>query len=238
MNDFYSTVEQVFHDWRYDNPKILYGLIRSLKPAVVVEVGMYRGYSASWMAKALQENGTGHLYGIDNFSLTEHVARYGDPRAHLESNLRTLGVRDTITILEGDSDKVLWPVSVDFAYIDGFHSYLTTWHDFQQCAQQGAECICFDDTTQSVGPRLLMGEIRERGQWDVIDVRRDCGMTICMRRKVKGPITFSQELPDNPGVDLQQLTDLEQQLHLSLAQRTTGVDYAPIMDLLCEGRAE
>ena len=66
--DFFKRVDEVFHDWKYDHPRILYALIRSLKPLVVVEVGTYRGYAAAWMARALQENGIGMLYCIDDFS--------------------------------------------------------------------------------------------------------------------------------------------------------------------------
>lgn len=236
--DFHLRIAQLYADWTYDNPIALYGLIRTLKPEAVVECGTYRGLSASWMARALQENGKGHLYGIDNFSLTDHEGRHGDARAHLQANLQALGVSDTITIIEGDSDKVTWPDKVDFAYIDGWHSYLATKHDFEQCVKRGAECIAFDDTMQSVGPRKLMQDIRLSGQWDVMDVRRHCGMTIAMRCLPKDAITFSQELPNNPGVDLQTLTDNEQALHLFAAQQLNGVDYSSIIPALCPGRKE
>ena len=36
--DFFKRVDEVFHDWKYDHPRVLYALIRSLKPLVVVEV--------------------------------------------------------------------------------------------------------------------------------------------------------------------------------------------------------
>lgn len=238
MSNFYQDIWEIHKDWCYGNPVILHGLIRSMKPYVVVEVGTYRGFSGSWMAQALKENGKGHLYCIDNFSLNDHRSRYGDARAHLESNLQMAGVRDHITILDGDSDKVAWPEKVDFAYVDGWHSYLAAKHDFEQCATRGAECICLDDVTQSVGPRMLMDDPKIREEWDIVFVNRDCGMAICMRKVKRGPVTFSQELPGHPGVDLQTLTKYEQGFHLAGIEPITGVNYTPVFHLLCDGRKE
>lgn len=236
MTDFHAKIWELHKDWCYGNPVILYGLVRSMKPKVIVEVGTYRGFSASWMAQALKENCGGRLYCIDNFSLTDHEARHGDARKHLDDNLRAVGVRDYITILDGDSDKVAWPERVDFAYVDGFHSYLAAKHDFEQCAKRGAECICLDDATQSVGPRMLMDDPKIREEWDIVFVNRDCGMAICMRKVQRGPITFSQEIPGHTGHDLQTMTKDEQMAHLCAAALVTGVSYWPITHLLHEGK--
>jgi tRNA A58 N-methylase Trm61 len=208
-----------------------------MKPQTVVEVGVYKGFTASWLARALQENGSGHLYGIDNFSLTDHETRLGtDARSHLRHNLESLGVDNVVTILDGDSDKVNWPEKVDFAYIDGWHSYLAAKYDFLQCAKRGAECVCFDDAVQSVGPRMLIQEIRDSGDWDVLTVDRDCGMAICMRKKKLRDITFSQELPNHPGVDLQALTREEQMEHLDDCSKINAVSYQRIRGALCSGK--
>lgn len=235
--NFNDEIEKLFHDWNYGHPKILYGLIRSMKPASIVEIGCYRGYASAWMAQALKENGSGRLYCIDNFSLTDHEARYGSARAHLEENLRTLAVREFVTILDGDSDKVAWPERVDFAYIDGWHSYTAVQRDFTNCLSRGAECICFDDTTTCVGPRLLIAQLRDTGAFDIIEVMRNNGLTILMCRGIQGPITFSQEQPDHPGIDPRILSRVEQQAHFEAVAKVTGVDYAPIMNLLHDGRA-
>lgn len=235
--NFHADIWELHKDWCYENPVILYGLIRSMKPQVVVEVGTYRGFSASWMAQALKENGSGHLYCIDNFSLRDHEGRHGDARAHLESNLRAMEVRDYITLLDGDADKVQWPDRVDFAYVDGWHSYLAAKHDFNRCAALGAECICLDDAVQSVGPRMLVQEdIRNSGDWDVLNVQRDCGMAVCMRKIPLGPITFSQELRDNTGVDLQTLTHDQQAEHFTAASDQNEVYYGAIYRHVCTGK--
>jgi hypothetical protein len=231
--DFYNHVNQLFHDWSYGHPHILYGLMRSMRPHVAVEIGTYRGFGASWMAKALQENNQGRLYCVDNFSLTDHEARYGDARRHLTENLTKLGVRDFVEILDGNSDEVKLPDTIDFAYIDGWHGYLAARTDFENCDKRGAECVCFDDTTQSAGPRMLVEEIRETGQWDVIEILRDCGMSICIRKQEKGPITFSQEIPPpHKGTILFELTAEQQKHHFEHASKLNKVRYDRVIPYL------
>lgn len=237
--DFYSNVGRVFSDWNYGHPIVLYGLIRSMKPDVIVEVGTYRGFGAAWMAKAVQENNKGRVYCIDNFSLTDHESRVGsDARTHLNRNLEALGVKEWTTLIDGDSDKIEWPRQIDFAYIDGWHGYTAVHRDFENCVERGAELIAFDDTTQSVGPRKLIQQIRELPDWDVLEVLRDCGMAICMRKKQKGPITFSQELPLSltTGVDLQTLTTQGQMDHLKAASKLNGIEYDDILKFICNGK--
>ena len=236
MSAFEHNIDAVFPDWSYGHPHVLHGLIRSMKPDVCVEVGTYLGFGAAWMAQALKLNGNGHLYCIDNFGLNDRPIQGGNPRKHLEENIATLGLTDWVTILEGDSSAVEWPEKVDFAYLDGWHGYLAVLHDWKQCEARGAECICLDDTVQSVGPRMLTMDVRMDGDWDVLDVLRDCGLSVCMRKLPKGPITFSQENPTHPGVDLQVVTKDYQVRHFDELSKRNRVNYAPIMHLLHKGR--
>src|SRR6516162_6551295 len=48
-----------------DGAWLLYGICRSVKPAVAVEIGSARGKSACYIGMALKENGWGRLYAID-----------------------------------------------------------------------------------------------------------------------------------------------------------------------------
>jgi len=235
MSDFYSTVRERFADWNYGHPLILHGFIRAMKPQVIVEVGLYRAFAACWMARALQENNTGRLYAIDNFTLTEHSHIYGDPRTHAESNLKACGVDGWVEIIEGNSDEVEWPEQVDVCYVDAWHSYTAAKQDFFKAVERGAYLIALDDTENCVGPRMLVEELRRLAfigghQWDVMDAHSDNGMTLFLKRQPRRLITFSQELPfPNPGVDLRPLTLEEQRLHFAEATLTTGVDYSPIL---------
>lgn len=220
--DFFTTVEALFHDWHYDHPRVLYSLIRALKPRTIVEIGTYRAYAACYMARALQENGNGSLYCIDNFTLTDHVGQYGDPVEHWRGNLRACGVEDRVGLIRGNSNEVQWPAHVDFAYIDGWHSFSAASFDFHNCHIRGATCICLDDTLNCIGPRKLVAEI-SRQEWDVITLPNDNGLSIC-QRKVKRRVTFSQELP-GPGTVLTNATDGQIQDHLDEASNHNGVDY-------------
>lgn len=228
---FLETVEARFHDWNYHHPRIIYQLMRALKPEFAIEVGSYRGYCACYMARAFQEMNRGRLYCIDDFSLTDHVAKYGDPQKHWEDNLKACGVRDWVTLLNGRSDSVLWPAKVDFAYIDGWHSFEVVEHDFRACESRGARCICLDDTINCVGPRLLVSRLRDplfenTTKWQSIDIPCDNGLTIFMRNDPKIDVTFSQELRNIPGTDLSVMTPAQRAAHFKEAYTQTGLDYS------------
>src|SRR5207302_4750615 len=43
----------------------LYGLVRALRPAVVVETGVAAGATSAYVLAALEDNGVGHLHSVD-----------------------------------------------------------------------------------------------------------------------------------------------------------------------------
>lgn len=233
--NFFETVERIFHDWHYDHPRILYALIRALKPKTVFEVGTYRGYAACYMAQALKDNEVGHLWCIDNFTLLDHVARYEDPVQHWKNNLAMCDVSRFATLVVGESTKVFLPDSVDFAYIDGWHSYIAAKHDFDMCAAKGATCICLDDTLNCIGPRKLVSEL-DPAVWNVITLPNDNGLSIC-HKKVDRRVTFSQEFLNHPGVDITAFSEKEVEGHLIIAAEANGVDYSKFITTALPSRA-
>lgn len=234
MSDFYTIVDQVFRDWNYSSPRILHSLIRALKFETHVDCGTYRGLSACWTAQAMKENGSGKVHCIDNWSLTEHVERCGDPRTHAESNMVACGVRDWIEIHQGPtSDPAMWPSKVDSAYIDAWHSYLAAKTDMQAAMGRGARFVALDDTENCVGPRMLVDELLSNSgfcrEWECLNLHSDNGLTIFLKKQPRRPITFSQELPPPcSGVDLRPLTIEQQKQHFSEASIHTGIDYSPL----------
>jgi hypothetical protein len=221
--NFFETVERVFETWHYDHPRILYALMRSLKPKVAVEVGTYRGYAACYMAQALKENGAGHLYCIDDFS--EGMQKKYDAN-HWHANLAACRVSEWATLLVGKSSEVEWPVTVDFAYIDGWHGYKDVSADFRAAAFRGAECICLDDTESTVGPSLFVQRMRGSYTWDVCEILRDCGLAVFIRRKAKKPVGFCQEPNSNSGVVMTEWTTEQKRDLLTNLAVETGVDYS------------
>ena len=205
-------IEDRFPDWHYDHPRILYALIRAMKPEVCVEVGTYRGYAACYIAEALRKNGKGHLYCIDDWSLTEHQHIYGDAKDHFIGNITHCGYEDLITVIEGNSFDVDWPEKVDFAYIDGWHSYAMVTEDFKRAATQGATVMCFDDVIGTIGPRMLMDELRGSENWGVSIIDSDGGLGIVTRMDTRRKVKFGQEFDmPNTGTQLHEMTKGQQQ---------------------------
>jgi len=223
---FFETVEAVFHDWNYPYPKLLYALIRTIKPETVVEVGTYRGYAAAYMARAVQENNFGRVYCIDDFSLDDHRAKYGDPVLHWEGNLHKCGVLDWTKLLVGKSDSVEWPDKVDFAYIDGWHSYKAVYHDFNKCDNRGVNTIVFDDIISAVGPRQFVSELIEVGDWNVLKIYEGNGLAICTRKRVSPPVEFVQEFDTTPGLVIRGMGRELASRYLDDVGRKTGIAYS------------
>lgn len=224
--EFFDKVESLYKDWQYDHPRVLYSLIKLLKPERVLEVGTFIGYGACYMARALQENGKGHLFCIDNWQLPNPAWRAGSVKEHFERSLSECGVRDLVTLIEGDSLSIPFPDSIDFAYIDGWHSYDSVRSDFERCHQAGARVICLDDAISVVGPRMLVDDLRGKGEWNVVQLPSAAGLAICTRLALSD-ITFSQELPlPNPGVCIDTLSADQRAQHFRDATEITGNDYS------------
>jgi hypothetical protein len=111
--------------------EVLYYLIRSLRPLVVVETGVAAGFSTAYMLQALQNNSCGHLYSVDLPSRRPggYLAADGkrDP-VHLAREVGTGFViperlKHRWTLLEGTSKDLLPPLLDRFDHIDFF------WHD-------------------------------------------------------------------------------------------------------------
>lgn len=120
---------------------MLYLLVRKHKPEVVVETGVARGTSSSYILQAMHENGSGHLYSID--LPAESVAVDDDPDR--ESHRFTLAdgqthqqyevgyvvpdyLRDRWTLTLEDARTALPPLlekleKIDFFYHDSLHTY-------------------------------------------------------------------------------------------------------------------
>lgn len=178
-DEFIEEVERI--PYRYRAPRILYGLIRWLEPDVIVEVGTHIGYAACWMGRALEENGHGRLYCIDNWCWTEH-----DQKAQWEVNLAACGVRDVVTLIEGRSQEVCWPESIDFAYVDGNHTYPTSTLDCIKAKRLGAAVIAIHDTVACEGTARMARTVRYLWHdWDVLEDNAEQGLLIAKRQEPK-----------------------------------------------------
>jgi predicted O-methyltransferase YrrM len=104
-----------------DYGPLYYGLVRALRPKVIVETGVLHGYTTAWIAAGAQETGA-EFYAIDNFSESN--------RQTTVDSLSRCGVSESISLLCGDSIEILTHLSdegklqdLGMAVFDDEHTY-------------------------------------------------------------------------------------------------------------------
>lgn len=90
--------------------ELTYLLLRKLRPATVMELGTFHGWSTTWLLSALRDNGTGHLWSFDR---TDTVVR----------NVPAELAGDRWTFVLGDVRANLGqvPPAVDYLFVDADH---------------------------------------------------------------------------------------------------------------------
>ncbi len=96
-----------------DAGRLLYALTRAIRPQVVVEFGTSFGISTIYLAAAVTDNGTGHVY-------TTELS--GKKVAAAQANLEEAGVSGPVTILPGEALETLADVTgpVGLVLLDGW----------------------------------------------------------------------------------------------------------------------
>lgn len=90
--------------------EITYLLLREYRPATVMELGTFHGWSTTWLLSALRDNGTGHLHSFDR---VDTVLR--NVPAGLSDGRWTFRQGDVRTNLG------LVPPAVDYLFVDADH---------------------------------------------------------------------------------------------------------------------
>jgi predicted O-methyltransferase YrrM len=190
----FSALENIdFRSGLGDCAFLLYGLVKSIKPRVVVEIGSARGRSACFMGMALKENGSGKLYAIDPHVRTawnddESVETYGC----LVENIDKCDLQDFVQIVRDNSEGAgrNWSTPIDVLFIDGDHSYAGVKRDWELFAPhvQPFGVTIFHDTLWDLRPdprysRPDMGvptfveELRAQG-YPVITLDKNFGVSL------------------------------------------------------------
>jgi len=176
-----------------DSANLLYGLVRSMKPATCVEIGSARGKSACYIGTALAENGRGRLYAIDPHRSTDwNDAESADTLETLRTNVTALGLSDYVTIVRSTSAEAAqgWQMPIDLLFIDGDHSYegvKCDWDLFVPYVQPFG-IVVFHDTAWEIaehrvqaradmGVPRFVDELRDSG-YPVITIDRDYGVSL------------------------------------------------------------
>lgn len=143
--------------------ELLHGFVRAIKPKVVVETGTHKGFSALVIAKALQQNGEGHLYTVD---MKDHQAR---------ALLQKFGVAQFVTVSNMHSSQFLRAVHkdvvIDLLWLDADHTKEAVLEEFTIAAPhlRAGSYIGFHDTIIDPREDAAVQEIRKRNpSWDYI----------------------------------------------------------------------
>lgn len=89
-----------------DVVKLLGFILGIVKPVNILEIGMAVGFSASFMAGFIPENG--HITTIDRYPYMIERAK---------ANFKRLSLEDKITIVEGDANDVLKNIQGEFDFV-------------------------------------------------------------------------------------------------------------------------
>lgn len=113
----------------------LYLLVRIARPAVVVETGTRWGLGSYFIARALEENGSGRLFTFD-LGVAGSRAEYSWPQGETElAFLLPPRLRSLTTVVEGDAlatlpEQLPRCPPVDLFYHDSHHSFDHMWAEF------------------------------------------------------------------------------------------------------------
>ena len=93
--------------------RLLYALVRAIRPETVVEFGMSLGLSGIHLASAVRDNGTGRVITTELSAVKVAAAK---------RNFADAGLDDVITVLEGDALQTLTGLDgpVGFVLLDGW----------------------------------------------------------------------------------------------------------------------
>jgi predicted O-methyltransferase YrrM len=176
-----------------DSAWLLYGICRSLKPQVAVEIGSARGKSACYVGTALKQNGSGHLYAVDPHTTTSwNDSNSVNTFDIMRANLAALDLNDTVTILRQFSDVAIEsvPKPIDMIFIDGDHTYEGVKADWDLYTPHMSQFgwVVFHDTLWDIRPdprwqRDDMGvprfveELRKSG-YPVLTIDKDFGVSL------------------------------------------------------------
>jgi predicted O-methyltransferase YrrM len=128
--------------------RLLYSLVRAVRPTTVVEFGMSYGISTLHLAAAVRDNGVGQVY------TTELSAR---KLAVAAETFVAAGVDDLITILSGDALETLKTVTgeIGIVFLDGWKElYLPVLRLIEPQLRHGALILADNANTAGVGTYL------------------------------------------------------------------------------------
>ncbi|MFJ5819083.1 O-methyltransferase [Streptomyces sp. NPDC093108] len=143
-----DAAQEIYMPVSADGGKLLYNLIRAIKPSNVVEFGTSYGISTLHLAAAVRDNGTGQV-------ITTEMSR--TKAASARETFAATGLDDVITVLEGNALQTLAALRqpVDFLFLDGWKDLcLPVLQLLEPRIAPGTLVVADDVDLPSLGPYL------------------------------------------------------------------------------------
>lgn len=146
--------------------ELVYGLVRALKPGLVVETGAYHGSTSEVIGNALEDNGEGHLFSIE---VDERWVKAAKERtAHLPR----------VTIIHEnsfDTAQHWWAPPIDLLIVDGSDERENEFKAFRRFLAPDALVLRHDALR---GTPVLLGELEGL---DTVILRTPRGISLSQR---------------------------------------------------------
>ena len=133
---------------------LLYSLVRMIRPAQVIEIGVSGGHSTVWIAQALEDNGTGNLCAVDSWAGRPEGTPWPEYKDAAVERLRAAGVLHRVTLIRMDSTAYLrtrLSGNVEIVWIDGGHTYDQALADIREALRVASRLVIVHDATNIEG---------------------------------------------------------------------------------------
>jgi glycosyltransferase involved in cell wall biosynthesis/predicted O-methyltransferase YrrM len=141
-------IDDLHSCWK-GHKKFAQWLMTSVKPKVVVDLGVDHGYST--FCFGIPRVGQ-KVYGIDTFEGDQYAGQRDSDQlyAHVNQKARETGLDDAVTFIKGTFDDVAkeWDKTIDVLHIDGDHAYESVKNDYETWSKFLSEdgVVLFHDT--------------------------------------------------------------------------------------------
>lgn len=188
----------IMEKWSQEHGKLLQHIIEFNQYKVCVEVGVAFGTTTLYLCEGAKKHG-GHIFGFDIWDVHgqnrqfKQISSKEDVENYLRSrNLYNFSLEKIDTKSEKFKERIKELGIIDFAFIDGCHSYIGLKNDFDVIYPNLSKfgTIVFHDTLKIDGCREFVLDLRTKyydGTFDIIDfpwgnLERRVGISILVKR--------------------------------------------------------
>ncbi len=165
LNELEKT-QKIFWNISHQTAEFISMLIKIRKPDEVLEIGTSNGYSALWIADALDYNKKGHLTTIEFYEERQSIAK---------SNFCTAGLEHLITPIQGPALEILknYDKSPDIVFLDANKSQYIDYFNLTDEKLNSGSIILADNVlshSEKVKPFVDAITRDERYQSEILDL--------------------------------------------------------------------